>query len=1101
MRTDSPHPEGASRLVGSCLLTLFANERCVHGARMKWNKNLTPCPQPPNSVTQMVTGIESDMLTESRFDADLGPWTSIEESPIPATLNSAWFERKSADRHRFGGQFGETRLPGSGRFCYLSREAPSVALCGRQSGERMVPAREGIPMQSSLWKVLTAAGIIGIGTMIVLEVQRRLPVPSANGSLPATAGQETTVTPDASTPLDDMLSEPALLGAFSEPSAFDKPGQGQGNPAPPEDDSRFFNPQDQEVRKGDLAENFDLFADDAANSQARASSNGGSGTDGSATAEGTTSQPLPFSGDKTPVKPASATSPKGTVAAPPASQGNSTSTETPLTFSFEEAAVAKSSTSSAAAATDIAQADRPSFPVDEGGATVASQAKQTTQSRAGSVSQERNSIQFFGNGQKLPASGNESNAAMSSASGATSFPDESSAAANSTVKTAGATLGAGAQITRTSATASSDELPNLFVPEPVPDVTNPGASETESNGRQPISEFNPFEEDGPSSTPVRPLPVQPVPVQEPNLPFPGKEPEFNEDPVIPERNPSPGTRQPETPLADEPFMEDEPATLPSPDRPARPIADEPSFPAPGSDSGSLTDEPFEMDRPDGRPDNGGTTRPLPAAEEIPGFEWPERSRPPGSADPVGRTTTEVMRPQLNIRKDAPKTASVGVAHDYMIVVVNEGETPAYDVLVEDELGGAAEFVESRPIAEFNRSSGKLEWNIAQLDAGETQEIRVRIRPTGEGTLDGIATVRFKAQVKAETVITSPKLELDLAGPAEVKVGDEVPLTFTIRNRGSGDANNVILRSVLPVSLKHPEGGDLEYEIQQLRAGESESVDLTVVAAEPGDLILVSAEVTTSGITAAKARAEIGIVGAQLSLKRNGPERRFVGRSATFQNIVTNESRFEALNATVVEAVPDGMRFVSASNGGEFDPDTRRIQWNIPRLIPGKQAVLEVELLAEAPGQMETMVEVTEDAGFRTPLTENTIVTVEDLHNVTADISHQDGPVAIGERFGFTITIDNRGTAMAKNMEMAIIVPKEIRVLAAGTRQVPGRLVGNTVKFNVVPEIKPNASMTFQVTLQGESPVRNALVQAQLKYDEMPEPLIVTESVTVFDDRP
>jgi uncharacterized repeat protein (TIGR01451 family) len=955
----------------------------------------------------------------------------------------------------------------------------------------MVPAREGIPMQSSLWKVLTAAGIIGIGTMIVLEVQRRLPVPSANGSLPAVAGQETSVTPDASTPLDDVLSEPALLGAFSEPSAFDKPGQGQGNPAPPEDDSRFFNPQDQEVRKGDLAENFDLFADDAAHSKAPASSTGDR-----ATAAGTNSQPLSFSGDTPPVKPASAASPKGGVAAPPASEGNSTSTQTPeLAFPFEEAAAKRSAPTLPAGAGD-ANADRPIFPAEDRSVKASAQAKQTAESNTGSVSQERNTIQFFGNAQKPQASGNESNAAMSSSSGPASFPNDGTAAVNSGVKTAGATLGSAAEITRTSATAGSDELPNLFVPEPVPDVTDPRASETESNRSQPLSEFNPFEEDGSSSTPVRPTPVQPAPVQEPSLPFPGIEPEFTEDPVIPDRRPPPAAGQPETPLADEPFMEDQPATRPSPDRPARPIAEEPRFPLPDSGTG-LTDEPFEMDRPD----DGGTIRPLPSAEDLPGIEWPERPVPSGSADPVGRTTTEVMRPQLNIRKDAPKTASVGVAHDYTIVVVNEGETPAYDVLVEDELGGAAEFVESRPIAEFNRSSGKLEWNIAQLDAGETQEIRIRIRPTGEGTLDGVATVRFKAQVKAETVITSPKLELDLAGPTEVKVGDEVPLTFTIRNRGSGDANNVILRSVLPVSLKHPEGGDLEYEIQQLRAGESESVDLTVVAAEPGDLILVSAEVTTSGITAAKAKTEIGIVGAQLSLKRNGPERRFVGRSATFQNIVTNESRFEALNATVVEAVPEGMRFVSASNGGEFDPDSRRIQWNIPRLIPGKQAVLEVELLAEAPGQMETMVEVTEDAGFRTPLTENTIVTVEDLHNVTADISHQDGPVAIGERFGFTITIDNRGTAMAKNMEMAIIVPKEIRVLAAGTKQVPGRLVGNTVKFNVVPEIKPNASMTFQVTLQGESPIRNALVQAQLKYDEMPEPLIVTESVTVFDDRP
>ena len=149
-----------------------------------------------------------------------------------------------------------------------------------------------------------------------------------------------------------------------------------------------------------------------------------------------------------------------------------------------------------------------------------------------------------------------------------------------------------------------------------------------------------------------------------------------------------------------------------------------------------------------------------------------------------------------------------------------------------------------------------------------------------------------------------------------------------------------------------------------------------------------------------------------------------------------------------------------------------------------------------------MVEVTENAGFRTPLTENTIVTVEDIHNVTADISRQDDPVAIGDRFGFTVTIDNRGTAMARNIELSVQVPPELKILAAGTRDVPGKLFpGNLVKYTKVPEIQSNGQMTFQLTLQGESPVRNARVQAFLKCDEMTEALIVSESVTVFDDQP
>lgn len=952
-------------------------------------------------------------------------------------------------------------------------------------------------MQSSLWKLLTAAGIIGIGTMIVLEVQRRLPVSPGQVQPATAAGTETTVTPDDTTPLDQMLAD---AGGSSGPETFDDPDSGMGSPAPPEDNSRFFDPKLQEVRKSDLADDINIFAGDEPS-------------------------------ETTEVKPVGFQSEVSGSAPPAAENAVAADQDSPqLVFPSEVTGdKPEPPNSDAAIASSFAggESSPPAGkPVAAKGAVAAPVPKANSRTNGGTAGQSQsgvsggktasskpNPMMFFPNGGKSDSPGTTAGSAESGPTAATqssksavapaAFPQESSGRSS---KAPSAT--ADNRVTRTSATVSADE-PMIFLPddEPAPVNGNGSAAGQDSPGFDPPS----FEPDAPTERPadgepfipdgtvreqpplnpgnsgsgrdVNPLPSEDEPFSEDSRSRPGR----GESPRIPDEEPFPtpefGDRD-VPPARDVPSRRDEPRSVP------------------GSDS-----EPFEMD------ESKDGDRPLPAADDLPFPEpdrpdpyRPDRNRPerdlPGRDDALPRTTSEVMRPQLTIRKDAPKTATVGVSHDYTIVVANEGQTPAYDVLVEDELGGAAEFVDSRPVAEYNRSTGKLEWNIAQLDAGEQQEIRVRIKPTGEGTLDGIATVRFKAQVKSATVITAPKLELDVTGPTEVKVGDEVPLTFTIRNRGTGDASNVILRSVLPVSLKHPEGGDLEYEIELLRAGDSETVDLTVVAAEPGDRILVSAEVTAAGMAAAKARAEVGIVGAQLSLTRLGPEKRYVGRSATYQNIVTNESRFEAVNATVVEVVPEGMRFVSASHGGEYDPDHRRIRWVIPRLAPGKQALLEVELTAEESGQLETQVEVTEEAGFRTPLTENTVVVVEDLHNVTADISRQDAPVAIGERFGFTITIDNRGTAVARNVEMSIRVPTEIRVLAAGTRQVRGNLVAdNTVKYSIVTEIQPGKSMTYQVTLQGEKPVRNAHVEAYLTYDEMPEPLIVSESVTVIDDRP
>ena len=596
----------------------------------------------------------------------------------------------------------------------------------------------------------------------------------------------------------------------------------------------------------------------------------------------------------------------------------------------------------------------------------------------------------------------------------------------------------------------------------------------------------------------------------------------------------PSNRQPQTPAADSPRVpfpsdpavpdRDQPRSILEPVSPRRSVETQGSGSArPQSGSrGEPNPEPFPIER------GGDSTRIRsnpPAADEPPPFPAetePDRETQPADVrslppfeevPPEGNSATVVrpsqgrtrsaerLRPQLTIEKKAPESATIGIPHDYRITVSNDGDSPARDIIVEDELSGAAEFVSSNPPAEYDRGSGLLVWNIDELQAQETREIVVRVRPTGEGMLAGTATVKFRTEVRSATLIRAPRLQLEINGPEQVRVGDDVQLQFVIRNSGSGDAAGVLLRSVLPEAIRHPEGSDLEYEIELLRAGEEEVVNLTAVAAEPGRPVRISAELTAAGNAAVLAKNNLTVIGAQLLIERRGPARRFVGRPARFQNIVINQTDFEAVDVLVTEDVPEGMRVLSVGMGGEYNARTRRISWKLDRIDAGDEAVLDVELQPEVTGRMESAIEVLEKAGFRSRAEENTVVDVEGLHNVTADISRQDQPVAVGERFGFTVMLDNRGTAVARNVELTIRVPAGLQVLAAGTRDVPGRLIeGNVVRYSVVQSLKPGEQLPFQVTLQGREALRNAVIQAQLKYDEMTQPLIISESVTVFDDQ-
>ncbi|MCA9051099.1 MAG: OmcB family cysteine-rich outer membrane protein, partial [Planctomycetaceae bacterium] len=485
---------------------------------------------------------------------------------------------------------------------------------------------------------------------------------------------------------------------------------------------------------------------------------------------------------------------------------------------------------------------------------------------------------------------------------------------------------------------------------------------------------------------------------------------------------------------------------------------------------------------------------VPASDEI------NSNRPSGQASSVrtaSGSVSEVLRPHLAISKQAPRSATVGVPLDYVIEVRNEGESVANAVIVEDEVPSGAKYVRSEPAATFDSATGKLTWEFAELEATETRQIKVTIEPTGEGTLSGVATVRFRATVSSSTVITAPRLSLDVDGPAEARIGDEVTFRFTIRNQGSGSAQNVILRNVLPEGLTHPEGQDLEYEITELPAGDVRQIELSVVAVKDG-VFSNSALVTGPGDTQAQGAAEIRIIGSQLTVERMGPARRYVGRSGQYRNIVTNDTNFDATNAWVYERVPQGMSFVSAGQGGVYDNATRTISWPIDRLGPGQQAVLDVELVAEVAQDMETVVEVVEGAGYRAQARHT--VAIEDIHNVSADVSRISGPVSVGERFGFQISIDNRGTAVATDVSVSITVPKEIEVIAAGAGSISGRMrPGNVVQYSTVVRIQPDEKVVFPLTLRGSRAASNVAIVARMTYAEMKEPLVVSESVTVIAD--
>lgn len=482
-----------------------------------------------------------------------------------------------------------------------------------------------------------------------------------------------------------------------------------------------------------------------------------------------------------------------------------------------------------------------------------------------------------------------------------------------------------------------------------------------------------------------------------------------------------------------------------------------------------------------------------------GSDLPNASRRSGGDI---RQVASVMRPKLVLEKNAPENATVGTPLQYSITIRNDGDAPAYDVVVEDEVTDAGRIDAAKPQASRTNDGERLVWEFDSIAPGTEKEIQVQVTPTGEGMLDGIATVKFKSRVKATTTITAPRLQLRMDGPAKVRLGQKVQYLYTIVNEGSGEARSVFVRTVLPQNggLRHPQGQDLEYEIPLMAPGERREILLSVVAGEPGSQ-QAQAIVTSRNGSKDEATWSTEVVGAQLQMLRRGPKRRFVSKTARYENIVTNETDFDAVNARVVEHIPPGMEFKKAGQGGRYDAQTRTVSWGIQRLAPKATTTLQLELEPRVAGQQDSRVIIEENIGAQSDDYVSTTL-VEDLHNVSATISQLEGPVALGEGFGFTVTVDNRGTADATDVELRIQVPREIKVEGAGTQNIQAGLMEdtNTVVYRKVVRIRPDQKQDFELKLRGMRPGRNLIVKAEVKSSQMSEPLGVSESVTIYDDR-
>jgi uncharacterized repeat protein (TIGR01451 family) len=560
----------------------------------------------------------------------------------------------------------------------------------------------------------------------------------------------------------------------------------------------------------------------------------------------------------------------------------------------------------------------------------------------------------------------------------------------------------------------------------------------------------------------------------PGLPkFGGGSPTLMAPPPAPPYTPPPTSN----PIAGNPAANSPPASPPVAGNPAasNPVAGSASPALPSVPSTSYGSVPSDLSAEPGvLPDMGGlpiVASPMPGAKSLEGPQVP----------------------MLELQKLAPEEVKVGKPARFEIKVKNIGRVAAQHIVVIDQIPRGTKFLEAAPPC-VRGADGMLRWQVGALGPGQETTIVLQLLPEQEGEIGSVAQVIFHSQAAVRTVSTQPRVSIEHQVAERVLIGDQLKLTLAVSNRGSGATTNLVIEATLPESLGHPAGAELEYPIGVLRPNETRRIELSLRAQRPGAAACQFAAREDSQ-TLAEDRVALDIVAPQLQVGVAGPKVRYLDRQATYSISVANPGTAAATNLEVIAYLPRGLKFLSAENQGQYDPQRHAVLWGLAELPSGVMGASQLVVVPAEPGEQRIRVEGKADLrlehAFEQP------VLVETLSEIQFSVADTADPIEVGSETTYEIKLQNRGSRAASQVRVAVEFPAELTPMGGdGPTAVAVR--GQQLVIEPMARLAPNGQATYRVRARGAAK-GDPRIRVLVASDESPTPVTKEESTRVYSD--
>lgn len=456
---------------------------------------------------------------------------------------------------------------------------------------------------------------------------------------------------------------------------------------------------------------------------------------------------------------------------------------------------------------------------------------------------------------------------------------------------------------------------------------------------------------------------------------------------------------------------------------------------------------------------------------------------PRSMAPVRRSeSTPVVTTQIS----APEFVNVGEIAPVRIDVRNPGKTTLYNVrLIASIPAGASATSGSGQI-----SDGECSFEIDSIEPGESRQFAMDLIQSKKQSLNIETKLVMSDRNTISVGVRQPELMVSVEGPAQANIGSNATHQITITNAGDGVARDVRLQANFPEALRFVRQSGMDAP-KTLQPGQKMQVTVVSTPMTPGETGLTF---TAEGIgcEADAADANLRVTQPELRIAAAGPDMNFVQRDGIYSITVDNPGEVEISNVVVQLDIPEGIKVTTISRQAKMDARTGTLTWTFDSIPAQAEQTIQLKTIASTEGEKVCLIRVSSDE------TEDKEVALKTIIATRADLSIQmkniGGPVQVGSEADFVVMIENRGSNIASDMEIEILLPAGMRPSSPEEGVVDQN--ANSILFSD-SDLKPGKVREFRFTATGVEKGEH-IVRSSLRSGSSQQRVIVENSVYVYE---